>query len=114
MSRTHPESSAVFHFDVMRSEEHTSELQSHSDLVCRLLLEKKKLVPRDAVSPRCRRGVARPDGCRHVAQPQAVVAGSDGRRGPRCPHIELSLFFFLRTPAPPNSNLFPHPGPFPL
>src|SRR5947207_1999118 len=26
----------------MRSEEHTSELQSHSDLVCRLLLEKKQ------------------------------------------------------------------------
>src|SRR5437773_11754828 len=26
----------------MRSEEHTSELQSHHDLVCRLLLEKKK------------------------------------------------------------------------
>src|SRR5437588_5979230 len=25
-----------------RSEEHTSELKSHSDLVCRLLLEKKK------------------------------------------------------------------------
>src|SRR5438034_7263251 len=25
----------------LRSEEHTSELQSHSDLVCRLLLEKK-------------------------------------------------------------------------
>src|SRR5438034_7395965 len=28
--------------DLARSEEHTSELQSHSDLVCRLLLEKKK------------------------------------------------------------------------
>src|SRR5438034_3536891 len=28
-----------------RSEEHTSELQSHSDLVCRLLLEKKKNPP---------------------------------------------------------------------
>ena len=28
--------------DKYRSEEHTSELQSHSDLVCRLLLEKKK------------------------------------------------------------------------
>src|SRR5438132_1965502 len=28
--------------DRRRSEEHTSELQSHSDLVCRLLLEKKK------------------------------------------------------------------------
>ena len=26
-----------------RSEEHTSELQSHHDLVCRLLLEKKKI-----------------------------------------------------------------------
>src|SRR5436190_7886256 len=35
-----------------RSEEHTSELQSHSDLVCRLLLEKKKTVlgPKTAVS----------------------------------------------------------------
>src|SRR5260221_10799053 len=29
-------------FPLNRSEEHTSELQSHSDLVCRLLLEKKK------------------------------------------------------------------------
>src|SRR5436190_4819930 len=29
-------------FEHLRSEEHTSELQSHSDLVCRLLLEKKK------------------------------------------------------------------------
>src|SRR5260221_9527832 len=31
---------------VERSEEHTSELQSHSDLVCRLLLEKKKKAKR--------------------------------------------------------------------
>src|SRR5438034_6426956 len=29
-------------YSYLRSEEHTSELQSHSDLVCRLLLEKKK------------------------------------------------------------------------
>src|SRR5438067_2219872 len=29
-------------FEVLRSEEHTSELQSRFDLVCRLLLEKKK------------------------------------------------------------------------
>src|SRR5437773_5606631 len=28
--------------DAKRSEEHTSELQSHHELVCRLLLEKKK------------------------------------------------------------------------
>src|SRR5438132_6027972 len=38
-----------------RSEEHTSELQSHSDLVCRLLLEKKKDKPRPS------EGVARSD-----------------------------------------------------
>src|SRR5436190_4705504 len=44
----------------IRSEEHTSELQSHSDLVCRLLLEKKKnqtdgasgvSLPDDSVNP---------------------------------------------------------------
>src|SRR5690625_6525812 len=32
----------IRHIDVMRSEEHTSELQSRGHLVCRLLLEKKK------------------------------------------------------------------------
>src|SRR5699024_12620965 len=37
LRRPHPE--AEFH---PRSEEHTSELQSRFDLVCRLLLEKKK------------------------------------------------------------------------
>src|SRR5438132_9323176 len=35
LAREHPE---------YRSEEHTSELQSHSDLVCRLLLEKKQQI----------------------------------------------------------------------
>src|SRR5688572_32584994 len=33
---------ASLHRDFLRSEEHTSELQSQSNLVCRLLLEKKK------------------------------------------------------------------------
>src|SRR2546422_7070564 len=33
-------------WDALRSEEHTSELQSRLHLVCRLLLEKKKLVER--------------------------------------------------------------------
>src|SRR2546428_6137339 len=33
---------ALAHDSTNRSEEHTSELQSRSDLVCRLLLEKKK------------------------------------------------------------------------
>src|SRR5438034_7062724 len=46
-----------------RSEEHTSELQSHSDLVCRLLLEKKKPCPRRRAAARSRR--------LHVGQPCA-------------------------------------------
>src|SRR5205085_5722781 len=41
-----------------RSEEHTSELQSQSNLVCRLLLEKKKRTAREKSLARCfnRRG----------------------------------------------------------
>src|SRR5688572_31380747 len=40
-----PERSSVNGFyDYFRSEEHTSELQSQSNLVCRLLLEKKNLL----------------------------------------------------------------------
>src|SRR5260370_25555588 len=34
-----------------RSEEHTSELQSHLNLVCRLLLEKKKKLQLNAIPP---------------------------------------------------------------
>src|SRR5688572_30927416 len=36
------EAGSCFAHDSLRSEEHTSELQSQSNLVCRLLLEKKK------------------------------------------------------------------------
>src|SRR2546421_9096452 len=39
---TDPDSSLRTKVGGIRSEEHTSELQSRSDLVCRLLLEKKK------------------------------------------------------------------------
>src|SRR2546430_5683669 len=38
-------SNAMLHWVTERSEEHTSELQSQSNLVCRLLLEKKKTEP---------------------------------------------------------------------
>src|SRR5947207_6159396 len=44
-----------------RSEEHTSELQSHSDLVCRLLLEKKKK-SFEAEGPAARRSRSRHPG----------------------------------------------------
>src|SRR2546427_3014579 len=39
----------------VRSEEHTSELQSQSNLVCRLLLEKKKTARREGMSQPLRR-----------------------------------------------------------
>src|SRR5260221_8057367 len=39
---TEGDTALAFTSSMLRSEEHTSELQSHSDLVCRLLLEKKK------------------------------------------------------------------------
>src|SRR2546430_4420760 len=41
-----PTARAVKGRRMLRSEEHTSELQSQSNLVCRLLLEKKKNAPR--------------------------------------------------------------------
>src|SRR3954464_11426467 len=39
----------------IRSEEHTSELQSHDNLVCRLLLEKRKIPPAPTTPPHVRR-----------------------------------------------------------
>src|SRR5690349_23506946 len=42
---------------VLRSEEHTSELQSRRDLVCRLLLEKKKMTEASRAVPRDRMGL---------------------------------------------------------
>src|SRR5699024_11634019 len=41
-SSTKPSPMSLIEWGPMRSEEHTSELQSRFDLVCRLLLEKKK------------------------------------------------------------------------
>src|SRR5436190_12300791 len=52
----------------IRSEEHTSELQSHSDLVCRLLLEKKN--KRRSEAGDATRGTHRkPANCRAPAGP---------------------------------------------
>src|SRR5260370_20496710 len=41
-ARSEPDSGSEKPWHQIRSEEHTSELQSHLNLVCRLLLEKKK------------------------------------------------------------------------
>src|SRR2546430_12486749 len=51
----------------VRSEEHTSELQSQSNLVCRLLLEKKK--KKEAISTYSRRVVANPKSLSTLSSP---------------------------------------------
>src|SRR2546425_6972710 len=51
----------------LRSEEHTSELQSLAYLVCRLLLEKKK----NRKQPGCLRGDVLCDGCVVLALPSS-------------------------------------------
>src|SRR5215204_3554612 len=65
---------------VPRSEEHTSELQSHSDLVCRLLLEKKKDLDCGFLDEET--------GTALIAAPD--VLGSRARR----PDSVVELFFF--------------------
>src|SRR2546426_8787576 len=47
--------------DAVRSEEHTSELQSPCNIVCRLLLEKKKPPPRPTETFACQGSPARRD-----------------------------------------------------
>src|SRR6266571_51686 len=90
-----------------RSEEHTSELQSHVNLVCRLLLEKKTTPAR---SPRGRaasrgRTEARRSSCRGGSVPQGLrvcVVRSRRRRS------DVPLFFFvLMVRRPRRSTLFP-------
>src|SRR5476649_2674572 len=81
-----------------RSEEHTSELQSHSDLVCRLLLEKKKSEPEH----RRRHGkpVGEGQGQRGDVRQYRRQLRSVRRHG-------VDVFFFMIR-RPPRSTLFPY------
>src|SRR6195256_2222734 len=81
-----------------RSEEHTSELQSPMDLVCRLLLEKKTEKP---FSPDARRTRLR--GSQDSAEARAPHRGCRPSKSPTSPG-----FFFLMIRRPPRSTLFPY------
>src|SRR2546421_6332162 len=64
------------HLNFARSEEHTSELQSRSDLVCRLLLEKKKKQhtdPKNSIQPKDQRAYHPTVISSHVRNKQAFV-----------------------------------------
>src|ERR1022692_4211726 len=93
----------------IRSEEHTSELQSPCNLVCRLLLEKKKAEPL-AVSHMQSTFYAPVGALRHAPAPSRFVSVS-------CPALRrlraalltpCSFFFFLMIRRPPRSTLFPY------
>src|SRR6266536_2241337 len=88
-----------------RSEEHTSELQSRVDLVCRLLLEKKKglsAATEDAVKSEAH---AKPLGERCLTRDEGVIGGVFAGRGARA---DVEYFFFLMIRRPPRSTLFPY------
>src|ERR1039457_3448084 len=100
---------AIQHNVRPRSEEHTSELQSPCNLVCRLLLEKKKLAPADI--PRPAAALVAGDEARAASAPWPCCA-----RVSFCPrsaracvtNSSILCFFFLRMRRPPRSTLFPH------
>src|SRR3954466_1191865 len=98
----------------LRSEEHTSELQSHDNLVCRLLLEKKKTRPRSTPARRAPPRPARlptPRGRVPARRRGFVRRGLSGGA-----HVVLRLFsfFFFNDGAPPEFYSFPLPAPLPI
>src|SRR5215471_3700286 len=91
-----------------RSEEHTSELQSRRDLVCRLLLEKKKRAKLHDLYFDCRYRTW--DGRWWASYRYRSFAVSNqcipNRECKRCSYC--LLFFFLMIRRPPRSTLFPY------
>src|SRR6516165_10705534 len=88
-----------------RSEEHTSELQSQSNLVCRLLLEKKKKkLAHVRIITKQKPVISAPAPPRDLP----AAARSSGRSSARsCRASGSSFFFFLMIRRPPRSTLFP-------
>src|SRR3954466_7733505 len=95
-----------------RSEEHTSELQSHDNLVCRLLLEKKKNKTEIKSN-------------QHNTSMHSHIALSHAHTLYSCVLVVLCrsvilyslffllfFFFFLMIRRPPRSTLFPYPTLF--
>src|SRR5207342_3052867 len=89
------------------SEEHTSELQSRENLVCRLLLEKKKNI-RQMEIPEKNRKQTRDH--RNFSSPQyrCSYSAHPCRRRHFCCCQDRPSFFFLMIRRPPRSTLFPY------
>src|SRR6266511_3548014 len=92
-----------------RSEEHTSELQSRENLVCRLLLEKKKKVgglPKRVKNNKNRLLPAGESRVRPVVDRGCCIEAELESPLDRFPL--LVFFFFLMIRRPPRSTLFPY------
>src|ERR1041385_1592663 len=92
----------------MRSEEHTSELQSRLHLVCRLLLEKKNKIR--SINSSC--NLPTPTSPLSISlastlQRSVPLSSEPGRLIPSR-HCQTLLLFFLMIRRPPRSTLFPY------
>src|SRR3954464_2636225 len=97
-----------------RSEEHTSELQSHDNLVCRLLLEKKKNAP---AGERHRRRLTTPQRARDARAPRPGLQRVRPRPVLLVREVDLQhgvLVFFFNDPAPPEIYTLPLPDALPI
>src|SRR5215468_9739018 len=105
MAKSH---ASNFDLPSVRSEEHTSELQSHHDLVCRLLLEKKKKKSNSHIVADKDQWPSR----RHAHWLEVARLASERLRdlGIARPAeiLDAWLFFFLMIRRPPRSTLFPY------
>src|SRR6202171_1340898 len=110
-SRPSTRTTRCFWATTPRSEEHTSELQSPSYLVCRLLLEKSSLKKRGCDS-----------NCSSMVNACCIV-GQTRRRGhppsvkrhrryPARPHRSPRYFFFKESRPAPDFTPLPHPRLF--
>src|SRR4029077_16321479 len=91
----------------IRSEEHTSELQSHLNLVCRLLLEKKKNWTFWRNTDNTSKPTPLTGSTQHICVSHTTVRHH--RHSPcYCVPVALPLFFFLMIRRPPRSTLFPY------
>src|ERR1019366_1443376 len=84
-----------------RSEEHTSELQSLTNLVCRLLLEKKKMIEQPELAEREILVELQPVHVRKTLGYVDGVAALDHLPGDAEPSAP-GLYFFFNDPAPPE------------
>src|SRR3954464_2675873 len=91
----------------LRSEEHTSELQSHDNLVCRLLLDKKQITGPPYYSAPAHAHPTSTTTSPHTPRPHVSLRPRAGV-GCQCAGVLIITVFFLMIRRPPRSTLFPY------